>query len=164
MRQLKNLTLQYGYCTNMTYKGIATAATGLQPLQDKLQYLNLDFGYVNLATPAGANPFPAFACLGKVLGGFKQLHTLVLDLDCDIDDPPAVQNLGIHMACLPVMKMTLPGMDNTKTDCHCGLAVDEHKQCLVPNKYYTSPLGTACFECLPHANATSCEALSMKWI
>lgn len=163
MSQLKNLTLQYGYCTNMTYKGIATVAAGLQPLQDKLQYLNLDFGYSNVVIGSGAKPFPAFACLGKVLGGFKQLHTLVLNLDYDIDEPGAVQNLGIHLACLPVMEMILPGMDNDKTECHCGLAVDAQKKCLIPNKNYPQ-LGTACFECLPHANATSCEAFSMQWI
>ena len=160
LRRLSTLALEFGYCTNMTTKGIVAVSVGLQPLQSTLRSLRLGFGYVAITAPPGAHPAVAFACLGRVLGGFVQLSALALDLDSDIYDDEAVRALGLHVSCLPVTKMTLPGFqgyDDT-TNCHCGLAVDRGKRCLTPNKNYPN-LGTACFECLPQANATSCQAV-----
>lgn len=157
MSHLSSLDLKFGYCTSLTAAGVVSVAIGLWPLQPTLRSLQLDFGYVAL----GADSAEPFACLGRLLGGFHQLHTLVLDLDADLDGPgdEAVRALGLHVSCLPVVKMVLPGFegyDNT-TDCHCGLAVDQQRMCLTANKNYPN-LGPACFECLPQANSTSCQA------
>ena len=92
---------------------------------------------------------------------FVQLSTLDLDLDSDIYDDEAVRALGIHVACLPVATMTLPGFEgyDDTTDCHCGLAVNKRRKCLTANTNYPN-LGPACFECLPQANSTSCQAVT----
>ena len=162
MQMLQNLTLSTGYDSNMGYKGLRSIAVGLQPLQrSSLQYLRLGFGYTTIKDKPTAPYMPALACLGKVLGGFKQLRTLSLDLDTVLNDPQAVTALGIHLACLPVGRMALPGFQGfhhtTDTDCHCGLGYDSQRKCLIPNSVYQGDLGKNCFKCIPAANATACE-------
>ena len=109
LTKLNSLTLRFGYDTAMTYRGISEVAVGLLPLQHTLESLTLDFGYVAVTTPPGKDPVPAFACLGIFLGGCRRLGMLDLDLDCDVNDDESVRALGVHVACLPVTKMKLPG-------------------------------------------------------
>eukprot|EP00035_Acanthoeca_spectabilis_P006373 m.123738 g.123738 ORF g.123738 m.123738 type:complete len:504 (+) comp13471_c0_seq1:171-1682(+) len=154
MTSLKNLSLQFRFDMNITAHGIARIAVGLEPLQGTLQFLSLDFGYMDNKDPIPSGYPPDFACLGRVLGGFQRLTTLTLNLDGDVGDPEVVRALGLHLSCLPVSAM--PMLDND--GCHCGLKVDKARGCIVPNQYYSGDLGTGCFRCTPSANATSCTA------
>lgn len=154
--QLTDLTLNLGYDIQAGAAGIRNAAVGLEPFSGQLRNLNLGLGYVGVTAQ---DTSPAVACLGKVLGTFKRLQTLDLDLDCDVNDGDAVRALGIHMACLPGVHsgtISLPGMDNDNCDCHCGLALDTRRKCLAPNKNWAGNLGGECFQCMPRANASVC--------
>ena len=152
---LKQLTLLVGYDVQVTSKGIGRIATGLQPLQDTLESLRLDFGYVAIQTPDKEKAAP-LACMAQILGRFKSLHTLDLNLDSDVDDPDEVRAMGLHLACLPIANIHFPRF-NSDADCHCGLLLDEKRSCLVPNKYYSDQLGHDCFRCQSQANATACK-------
>jgi len=161
MSGLKSLTLSLHSNINVTAAGIGRVSAGLAPLKDTLEYLNLDFAYVAADTnnfPVNNDPDRYFACLGRSVGAFTKLRTFVLDTDCDVNDDSTVYNLGIHLACLPNLpRIILPGMDNDQTACHCGIALDKTRNCLVPNKYHRDALGTACFVCNAAANATACD-------
>lgn len=158
---LKSLTLGLSYDENVTAAGVSLIATGLSPLKEALDFLALNLGYIDVYpnVPANEEPNRYFACLAKTLGSFSKLKTLVLNLDADINDSALVRDLGIHLACLPVESMSLPGMDNDQTDCHCGLALDKTRKCLIANKYYSGDLGTNCFQCSADANATVCGSV-----
>ena len=156
LRSLTNLSLHFRLDMNITAHGMARVAVGLQPLQNSLQFLTLDFGYTDNNDPVPSGYPPDFACLGRVLGGFRKLKMLSLNLDGDVGDPENVRALGIHLSCLPIG--ALPMLDDDSI-CHCGLKVDKGRGCLVSNKWYSSDLGTGCFTCAPTANATACAAL-----
>lgn len=158
LRTLANLSLYFRFDMNVTAHGMARVAAGLQPLQETLQFLSFDFGYTDNHDPVDPNSGypPDFACLGRLLGGFRHLKTLELNLDGDVGDPEVVRALGIHLACLDVN--ALPMLDDDSI-CHCGLKVDRTRGCLVPNQWYSGDLGTSCFDCTPAANATACTAV-----
>lgn len=158
---LQSLTLSFDSDTNLTATGIAKVARALKPLARTatLTHLDLDLGYVTIKgdNPGNRHADSALACLGRTLGALNQsLRYLRLNMDCTAGAPPLVRALGVHLACLPVAQMTLPGFDD-RADCHCGLAVDRQRHCLVPNKNFRADLGSDCFQCLPQANATACE-------
>lgn len=153
MKTLKSLSLRFRLDMGITAHGMARLAVRLEPLQDTLQSLSLDFGYTDNKDPVPSGYPPDFACLGRALGGFRKLSTLDLNLDGDVGDPECVRAMGIHLACLPIS--ALPMLDDA-ADCHCGLKVDKTRNCLVPNQWYAGDLGTSCFVCTPTANATAC--------
>ena len=155
MTSLRNLSLYFRFDMNITAHGMARVAVGLEPLQDTLQFLSLDFDYTDNKDPVPSGFPPDFACLGRVLGGFRHLTTLELNLDGDVGDAEVVRALGLHLACLPIS--TMPMLDDD--GCHCGLKVDKARGCIVPNQFYSGDLGTSCFRCTPSANATSCTAV-----
>ena len=75
-----------------------------------------------------------------------------------MNDGDAVRALGIPMALPGVHSgdISLPGMDNDNCDCHCGLALDTGHQMPGPKQELGRNLGSRCFQCMPHANASVC--------
>ena len=159
LKNLKKLNLDVGYDTNLTAKGMSYIANGISPLKDSLEDLTLNMAFMDVipSFPANQNPNRYFACLAKTIASFTRLKRFSLDTDSNINDPSTVRNLGIHLACLPIPSIKLPGMNDGQSECHCGLAVDTTRECLIPNKIYSGTLGHECFTCHSNANSTACE-------